>query len=401
MFVKRCLTIFVVIVSLASLVINRSATGAELKDFQKSMGEFKDIMATNSSIKSSDVKKVEQKIKNAKTNNEITNAYAEYTDAIAKMIVNDKRAEESLNKALGNLQDAPKWFQKGDDVNDSLGKAFMTYAGDIESHYQDMGNIISDMSPVGLDDNYKELITETKKFYQEVFANFKERNKELFSQLEILKNKGVNTNSVDTAIGSIKKTLGYYKDVLAFTRTINLIEFKKAAAVGKVRCLQERLADLMEGVFQGLSVGDYFEGIHLDQYDASYVNYLMVKDLKNSRFSSLLSPDFSKKIINKLNSVRKIPKPGSVSDGDPSHRYFLDREKARWYWVDDNYQGNAREAPKNYVPFDYEAGTGEYIIFKNGRWYSNAPIYNGAEVEIYPDEELKKEGSKEEEPKKG
>ena len=192
MFVRRCLAIFVVIVSLVSLVVNRSTTGAELKDFQKSMGEFKDIMATNNSIKSSEVKKIEKKITNAKTDNEITNAYAEYTDAIAKMVVNDKRAEESLNKALGNLQDAPKWFQKGDDVNDALGNTFKTYAADITSLYGEMENAISDLassnltSP-GADEKDKELATETRKFFQELYAGFKEQNKELFSKLSFLK----------------------------------------------------------------------------------------------------------------------------------------------------------------------------------------------------------------------
>ncbi len=405
MFVKRCLAFFVVMVSLVSLVVNRSTTGAELKDFKKSMGEFKDIMETNNSIKSSEVKKIEQKIQNAKTDNEITNAYAEYTDAFAKMIVNDKRAEESLNKALSNLQDAPKWFQKGGDVNDALGNTFKTSAADITSLYQDMENAISGLassdltSPVS-DGKDKELMTETKKFFQELYAGFKEQNKELFSKLEIVKNKGVNTNSVDTAIGDIKRTLGYYKNVLAFTRSVHLVEFKKAAAVGKVRCLQERLADLMDGVFQGLPVEDYFEGIHSDQYDTAYINYIMVKDLENSRFSTMGTHKISEKVMKKLSSLRKVPKPGSVNDGNPNHKYFLDKDKDRWYWIDTTCQGNVRESPKTYAPFDYEAGTGKYILFKNGRCYSTAPIYNGAEVEIFPDEELKKKGSAEE-PKKG
>lgn len=132
------------------------------------------------------------------------------------------------------------------------------------------------------------------------------------------------------------------------------------------------------------------EGIHSDQYDTDYINYVMLRDLENSRFSTMGTHTIGEKVIKKLNSLRKVPKPGSVSDGNPNHKYFFHKDKDRWYWIDANYQGNIREAPKNYAPFDYEAGTGKYIKYKDGKWYSYAPIYNGAEVEIFPDTELVK-----------
>ena len=87
--------------------------------------------------------------------------------------------------------------------------------------------------------------------------------------------------------------------------------------------------------------------------------------------------------------MKSKPKPGSVKDNDKSHAYFYDRKKMRWFWVDrDNPRGE-----KHYAPFDYEAGTGLYIKYKDGKWYSFAPIYNDQEVEIFPDlPEIQKEG---------
>ena len=204
--------------------------------------------------------------------------------------------------------------------------------------------------------------------------------------MDLLKGKGSSENAID----NLRATFKYAKSMLNFSRQMHTIDFKITAAVGKVTGLQEKLSDLMESSFQGMSPDEYLEGIHSDQYDASYMNLILVKDLKNVGTDfNFLGRKYQKKLKKKIKAMKSKPKPGSVKDNDKSHAYFYDRKKMRWFWVDrDNPRGE-----KHYAPFDYEAGTGLYIKYKDGKWYSFAPIYNDQEVEIFPDlPEIQKEG---------
>jgi len=78
-----------------------------------------------------------------------------------------------------------------------------------------------------------------------------------------------------------------------------------------------------------------------------------------------------------------IQLPESVSDGNPDHIYYFDPAIDRWFFT---VKGTGKV---NRAPFDDDAGTGAYIRYdkKEGKWYSFAPLYEGDEVEIFPEPE--------------
>lgn len=172
--------------------------------------------------------------------------------------------------------------------------------------------------------------------------------------------------------------------MLQFSRMTHIVNFKVAASVGKVTGIQGKLNKIMNDSFQGLSLDEYMGGINLDSYDSDIVTSLMLNDLEQmADVFGTMTKDLNNKLKAKVKQIKLQPRPGSIDDGNSNHKYFYDRNLKRWWWVD---KSNMRGA-KNYAPFDYEAGTGMYIRYdqKTDKWFSYAPLYNGKEVEIFPD----------------
>ncbi|MAF20950.1 MAG: hypothetical protein CMI55_04795 [Parcubacteria group bacterium] len=346
--------------------------GAELVDFQKKVDEYKSILGANELVRA-DVNDAREAVINAGTPEEKAEAYATLTKNMAETIVNYKKAEKALDDVLATLEEG---IDMGDEGGATLQGELDNYMGDIDFVFEEMQETILNMGTnTDMDDDLKETVQDNKALFLDMFKNAKKEKKELMSLLE---GKGSSENAID----NLRATFKYAKSMLSFSRQMHTIDFKITAAVGKVTGLQEKLSDLMESSFQGMSPDEYLEGIHSDQYDASYMNLILVKDLKNVGTDfNFLGKEYQKKLKLKIKAMKSKPKPGSVKDNDKSHAYFYDRKAMRWFWVDkDNPRGE-----KNYAPFDYEAGTGLYIKYKAGRWYSFAPIYNGQDVEIFPD----------------
>ena len=354
--------------------------GAELVDFQKKVEEYKNILGTNDLVRA-DVNDAREAVISASTPEEKAEAYATLTKHMAETIVNYKKAENALDDVLTALEGG---INMGDEGDATLKGELDNYMGDIDFVFEEMQETILNIGAnTDMDDDLRETVKDNKALFLEMFKNAKKEKKEL---MDLLKGKGSSENAID----NLRATFKYAKSMLNFSRQMHTIDFKITAAVGKVTGLQEKLSDLMESSFQGMSPDEYLEGIHSDQYDASYMNLILVKDLKNvGNDFNFLGRKYQKKLKKKIKAMKSKPKPGSVKDNDKSHAYFYDRKKMRWFWVDrDNPRGE-----KHYAPFDYEAGTGLYIKYKDGKWYSFAPIYNDQEVEIFPDlPEIQKEG---------
>ncbi len=354
--------------------------GAELVDFQKKVENYKDILGANELVMA-DMNDARQSVIDAKTPEEKSEAYANLTKHMAESIVNYKKAEKALDDVLVDLQGG---INLGDEGGATLKSELANYIEDIDFVFDEMQETILNMGTnTDMSEDLKETVKENKALFMDMFKNAKKEKKEL---IKLLQGKG----SSENATQNLQATFEYAKSMLSFSRQMRTIDFKITAAVGKVTGLQEKLTDLMESSFKGMSPDEYLEGIYNDQYDSAYMNLILVKDLKNvgTEFN-FLGKKYQKKLKAKIRAMKSMPKPGSIKDGDPSHKYFYNKKKKRWFWVDkDNPRGE-----RHYAPFDYEAGTGLYIKHKNGKWYSFAPIYNGQEVEMFPDSpEEQKEG---------
>ncbi|MFV1974921.1 MAG: hypothetical protein ACC651_04195 [Candidatus Scalindua sp.] len=354
--------------------------GAELVDFQKKVENYKDILGANELVMA-DMNDARQSVIDAKTPEEKSEAYANLTKHMAESIVNYKKAEKALDVVLVDLQGG---INLGDEGGATLKSELANYIEDIDFVFDEMQETILNMGTnTDMSEDLKETVKENKALFMDMFKNAKKEKKEL---IKLLQGKG----SSENATQNLQATFEYAKSMLSFSRQMRTIDFKITAAVGKVTGLQEKLSDLMESSFKGMSPDEYLEGIYNDQYDSAYMNLILVKDLKNvgTEFN-FLGKKYQKKLKAKIRAMKSMPKPGSIKDGDPSHKYFYKKKKKRWFWVDkDNPRGE-----RHYAPFDYEAGTGLYIKYKNGKWYSFAPIYNGQEVEMFPDSpEEQKEG---------
>ncbi|MCP5007138.1 MAG: hypothetical protein GY941_24825 [Planctomycetes bacterium] len=355
--------------------------GAELIDFQKKVDNYKSILGANELVMA-DMNDARQAVINAKTAEKKIEAYANLTKHMAETIVNYKKAEKALEDVLIDLQGG---INLGDEGGATLEAEISNYVEDIDFVFEEMQETIMNMGTnADMSEELRETVTENKALFLDMFKNAKKEKKEL---LKLLQGKG----SGENAVQNLQATFEYGKSMLSFSRQMRTIDFKITAAVGKVTSIQEKLSDLMESSFEGMSPDEYLEGIHNDQYDAAYMNLILLKDLKNvgTEFN-FLGKEYQTKLKTKIRQMKTMPRPGSVKDDDPSHAYVYDRKKKRWFWVDrDNPRGG-----KNYAPFDYEAGTGLYIKYKEGKWYSFAPLYDGQEVEIFPDDlsEEQKEG---------
>lgn len=345
---------------------------AELVDFQKKVAEYKDILGANELVMA-DMNEARQAVIDATSAQEKSEAYANLTKHMAETIINYKKAENALDNVLSDLEGG---LNMGDDGGVTLKSELANYMDDIDFVFEEMQDTIMNMnSNTDLPKKLKETINENKELFTNMFSNAKKQKKELIS---LLQNKG----SSENAIQNLQATFEYAKSMLSFSRQMRTVDFKITAAVGKVTGLQEKLSDLMESSFKGMSPNEYLEGIYLDQYNADHMNLILAKDLKNigTEFN-FLGEEYQEKLQASIKTMKAIPMPGSIKDGNKSHAYILDPKMKRWFWVDrDNPRGE-----KHYAPFDYEAGTGLYIKYKGGKWYSYAPIYNGQEVEIFPD----------------
>jgi hypothetical protein len=207
----------------------------------------------------------------------------------------------------------------------------------------------------------------------------------LIQKIGNLSSEGMTGENANSVVSDIKSTLVYANQVLAFTTLKHLMEFKATAAVGKMKNVMGQMNKLMKEVFKGMEPSKYLEGIHNDTYDTSYMTFIMKNDLqKMSEKSGIISKDMRAKIRKSLKRFKMAPRPGSVNDGNPEHKYFYNSKKDRWFWV-------TKDEPtkKHWAPFDKEANTGKYIKFVEGQWYSNAPIYQGKRVKINLDSKTK------------
>lgn len=349
---------------------------AELVDFQKKVEKYKNAMGANELVMA-DMNKARQSVIKAETSKEKSEAYASLTKHIAETLINYKKAEKALDDVLADLRGGINLEDKGG----SLEVELTNYIGDIDSVFDEMEATILNMdSNTDISGDLNETIKETKALFLDMFQNAKKGKKDL---IKLLDGKG----SGENAIQDLQKTFEYAKTMISFSRQMYTIDFKVTAAVGKVTGLQEKIADLMEA--HGMP-DKIIEGIHEDQYEEAYMNLIMLKDLLEiGTKSEFMSKEFQKELQKKIKEMNSMPKPGSIKDDDPAHAYFCDMKKMRWFWVNKDKPRGER----HYAPFDYEAGTGLYIKYKDGKWYSFAPIYNGQEVEIFPDlPEGQKEG---------
>jgi hypothetical protein len=364
--------------------------GAEIQDFRKNVDEFKEIMNRNTTIQSKDVQAARNKIEKAGTPEEKNAAYAEYVKAFGEMFVNDNLANKALDKAIESIEnDADKFFDNGKEYKEEFGDDIKEFATELTGIYEEVEFVLTNMSISGPGESENpelaEMMNDTREMFDQVFKSDKKTQVELFDSISSLSSDGMDGNNVKSAVGDIRNTLVYAKQVLAFTRLKHLIEFKVASAVGKVSDLTGKLNKLMDEAFKGLDPAEFLEGIHNDSYDTSYMAFLMKNDLqKMAEKSGVISKTMRTKIKRSLKRFKMAPKPGSVKDSNPKHKYFYNSRKDRWFWVT-----NDEPTKKHWAPFDKEANTGKYIKFADGKWYSIAPIYNGKEVEIKTDSETK------------
>lgn len=369
--------LFLLILFVFTLGSSPFLLGAELVDFKKKLEKYDDtIRTTNQFMKK--VKEAQESVIKAGTPEEKSEAYAMLADRLAESVINYKKVENTLDDVLADLRSG---INLGNGGAKTIKGELTNLIGDIHAVFDEMeGTLLSMDSNTGTGRDLGETMKETKDLFRNMLQNAKERYNELIKLIDV----GGKENDKNV-IHSLQTSFEYAKSVIRFSRQMYTVNFKFAAAVGKVTNMQDKLRNLLTE--HGMP-DRIIEGVWLDQYDTDYIHYVMRKDISNINIEhGLLSPDYWKELRGKIAELKSMPRPGKVEDDDPIHKYFYDRGKKRWFWVSED---NPRE--KHYAPFDYEAGTGAYIKYKNGKWYSFAPIYNGHEVEIFPDEVL--EGQK-------
>ena len=365
--------------------------GAEVKIFKKNMAEFKEIRKQNATIQSKELGVVQEKLKQGNlTDEEKRAAYIEQTNAYAKMFVNDNRAKKALEKAIESIEnDADKYFDSGKEGKEEFGVEFKEFATELKGIHEEVEIALTNMeieTPEGVENpEVTEDMNRTREMFEQVFKETKKTHAELIQKIGNLSSEGMAGENANSVVGDMKNTLVYAKHILEFTRLKHLIEFKVAAAHGKLTNVIGRMQKLMNEAFKGLDPHEYLDGIDSDSYDTSYMSFLMLSDLeKMATKSGIITKDMRAKIRKSLRRFKMAPRPGSVNDGNPEHKYFYNSKKDRWFWV-------TKDEPtkKHWAPFDKEANTGKYIEFVEGQWYSNAPIYQGKRVKINLDSKTK------------
>jgi hypothetical protein len=386
MMIRSGLTFFVCL--LFVIGINQRMQGAELKDFQTNMEKVKESLVNAKNLKESKLDKVNKKLFKAE-GREIGKLYVEKVEVLGEMCDEYSKIESFLGKAISNMDDAESWGKDGEQ-RQPVAEQIKGNIEAITANMEMMDNVYNNFSAIP-DVEGLEHMKVAAAACKVAIKSMKERFSE---NVELLQGHlGSNTDKPNAndpeVIKGMRISLQYYKNFVALNKAVYVMQFYQTDATGKYMLEVAKLEELKNQAFNGMPLDEYIEDIIKLPGSTKFENDLLKQDLQNIYINyNKGKKSLDDAVRKKIEDHKKAPKPGVVTheyfcDDNSNHSYYFDQSNERWFWV----VGGDLRGERHYMPFDYKAGTGEYIECKDGKWYSFAPIHNGASVQIFFDGE--------------